>query len=101
MAQSSEGTEVPDMVHNSNNANWRTPGAADGEVVCGVRNDCVMLPSTIVISSVPQLQGNEIVEYSFAEQDFLDIQVTEEEVISETWDNGQPLDEERYENLEL
>jgi hypothetical protein len=95
MAQTSEGTEVPNVVHNSNNSNWRTPGAADGEIVCGVGNDCVMFPNTVVISSVPQQQGNEIVEYSFPEQDFLDIQVTEEEVISETWDNGQPLDDER------
>jgi hypothetical protein len=35
------------------------------------------------------------VQYAFPEQDFLDIQVTEEEVISETWDNGQPIDDER------
>jgi hypothetical protein len=44
---------------------------------------------------VPQQQGIEVVQYAFPEQDFLDIQVTEEEVISETWDNGQPIDDER------
>lgn len=95
MAQSSEGTELPDVVHIATNSNWKTPGAADGEVVCGVGNDCVMFPNAIVISGVPQQQGNEVVEYSFPEQDFLDIQITEEEVISETWDNGQPVDDER------
>jgi hypothetical protein len=95
MAQPSEGIEVPDVVHNASVSNWRGPGTADGEVVCGVGNDCVIFPSTSAVSYVPQQQANEIVHYAFPEQDFLDIQVTEEEVISDTWDNGQPLDDER------
>jgi hypothetical protein len=95
MAQPSEGTEVPDVVHNTYNSGWRGPGTADGEVICGVENDYVIFPNNSAVSSAANQQANEIVQYTFPEQDFLEIQVTEEEVISETWDNGQPLDEER------
>jgi hypothetical protein len=94
MAEPSVGMEVPNLVHNLN-TNWRVPGAAEGEVVCGIGSDCVIFPNISDVSIVPQQQGNEVVQYAFPEQDFLDIQVTEEEVISETWDNGQPLDDER------
>jgi hypothetical protein len=95
MAQPSEGAEVPYVVHNAGSSDWRGPGTADGEMVCGVESDCVIFPNTSAVSSVPQQQDNEIVQYTFPEQDFLNIQVTEEEVICETWDNGQPLDDER------
>ncbi|XP_069691223.1 zinc finger protein 135-like isoform X2 [Periplaneta americana] len=89
-------------VHKASGSNWRGPGAADGEVVCGIGSDCVIFPnSTNVVSNVPQPQSNEIVQYTFPEQDFLDIQVTEEEVISETWDNGQPVEEVSQHFVEL
>jgi hypothetical protein len=94
MAQPFEVAEVPN-VHKAGGSNWRGPGTADGEMICGVQNDCVMFPHMNAVSSVPPQQATEIVQYTFPEQDFLDIQVTEEEVISETWDNGQPLDDER------
>jgi len=95
MAEPAAGIEVPNLVRAVNSSNWGGPGAAEGEVVCGIGNDCVIFPNTSNVSSVPHQQGIEVVQYAFPEQDFLDIQVTEEEVISETWDNGQPVDDER------
>ncbi|KAJ9596451.1 hypothetical protein L9F63_012535, partial [Diploptera punctata] len=76
----SEDTEVPNVVHSFENGTWK---------------------SAVVTSDVPQPQATEVVQYTFVDQDFLGIQVTEEEVISETWDNGQQPEDDSQRYVEL
>ena len=99
MAQLGEDTGVPNLVPKLEQVTWKAQNSADGELICGVAEECIIFPSSttsIVVTDVPQPQTNEVVQYTFPDQDFLDIQVTEEEVISETWDNGQQPDDDRY-----
>ncbi|PSN38696.1 hypothetical protein C0J52_17288 [Blattella germanica] len=101
MAQPAKFAGVPNEIPRHDISTWKHPGTADGEIVCGVGNDCIIFPSqttNVVVTEVPQSQ----VQYTFPDQDFLDIQVTEEEVISEVWDNGQPDDEsQQYVELKV
>ena len=96
MAQPGEHRKVPNVVHTFDNSAWKHEGSADGEVICGVANECIIFPGHASNIVVPQPQAAEVVQYIFPDQDLLDIQVTEEEVISETWDNGQHAEDDRY-----
>ncbi|KAK7793275.1 hypothetical protein R5R35_006773 [Gryllus longicercus] len=90
------------------------PSVSPEEVICGVANDCIIFPeprNVTTIDSSINLSSNdtvtpdtiqvkldpgtiEVVHYEFPEQDLFNIQVAEEEVICETWDNAEVAHEE-------
>ncbi|XP_067013708.1 zinc finger protein 420 isoform X2 [Anabrus simplex] len=90
-------TESVDVKPWTNHATVIDDAASEGEVICGVPNDCIIFPSasnTVVVANDNANTQMPIVHYDFIEQDFFNIQVTEEEVVSESWGNGQVANEE-------
>lgn len=62
------------------------PDNCDGEVICGITNDCIIFPQTNNTSEGRPTQP-EFIEYAFPDQGILDIQ--EVEVVCESsWNNN-------------
>lgn len=55
-------------------------GTTEPEIICGINDDCIIFQDNI--------QSTEIVTQN-CHPEFLDIQVAEEEVVGESWGNGQ------------
>uniref|UniRef100_A0A0A9W5A3 C2H2-type domain-containing protein n=1 Tax=Lygus hesperus TaxID=30085 RepID=A0A0A9W5A3_LYGHE len=59
------------------NLEWIAEGSGIGEEICGVDKDCIVVPTSPII---PKIEN--------CDTDYVEIQVTEEEVIAAQWDDN-------------
>lgn len=67
------------------NYEWIAAGSGIGEEICGVDKDCIVVPTS---PELPKLEPQDNVD------DYVEIQVTEEEVVTDQWNSHHPGSEE-------
>lgn len=63
------------------NLEWIAEGSGIGEEICGVDKDCIVVPSSPILTKIEPV---EVPQQDV--DDYVEIQVTEEEVITDQWD---------------
>lgn len=62
------------------NYEWIAAGSGIGEEICGVDKDCIVVPSSPELHKI-QIEPPELGD------DYVEIQVTEEEVVADQWNS--------------
>ncbi|KAK9503812.1 hypothetical protein O3M35_010290 [Rhynocoris fuscipes] len=64
------------------NLEWIAEGSGIGEEICGVDKDCIVVPSSPILTKIEPV---EVEPHQEGVDEYVEIQVTEEEVIADQW----------------